>query len=79
MSQPDPYPPIEVPQDPLPDPEPLPDGHPLWALRNAVITPHTANTLSMARPAIVERLTGNVRRWGAGEELIGIVDLEAGY
>jgi hypothetical protein len=24
MSQPDPYPPIDVPQDPLPDPEPLP-------------------------------------------------------
>jgi phosphoglycerate dehydrogenase-like enzyme len=61
------------------DPEPLPDGHPLWGLPNAVITPHTANTLSMARPAIVERITANVRRWAVGEPLVGLVDLEAGY
>ena len=34
------------------DPEPLPDGHPLWDLPNCVITPHTANTLAMARPLV---------------------------
>ena len=32
------------------DPEPLPDGHPLWDLPNCIITPHTANTTEMARP-----------------------------
>jgi phosphoglycerate dehydrogenase-like enzyme len=26
------------------DPEPLPEGHPLWELPNCLITPHTANT-----------------------------------
>jgi hypothetical protein len=26
------------------DPEPLPDGHPLWDLPNCLITPHTADT-----------------------------------
>ena len=31
------------------DPEPLPDGHPLWDLPNCLITPHTANTLEMAQ------------------------------
>jgi phosphoglycerate dehydrogenase-like enzyme len=30
------------------DPEPLPDGHPLWELPNCLITPHTANTEDMA-------------------------------
>ena len=26
------------------DPEPLPDGHPLWGRENCIITPHTADT-----------------------------------
>ena len=61
------------------DPEPLPDGHPLWALPNCIITPHTANTLEMARPALEQRITENVRRYGAGEPLVGLVDVAAGY
>jgi phosphoglycerate dehydrogenase-like enzyme len=61
------------------DPEPLPDGHPLWSLPNCIITPHTANTIEMARPAVAERIRENVRRFAADEPLIGIVDLDAGY
>jgi phosphoglycerate dehydrogenase-like enzyme len=61
------------------DPEPLPDEHPLWHLPNCIITPHTANTLEMARPALEQRITENVRRYGAGEALIGLVDVAAGY
>ena len=61
------------------DPEPLPDGHPLWELPNCIITPHTANTLEMARPALEQRITENVRRYAAGEPLIGLVDVAAGY
>lgn len=61
------------------DPEPLPDGHPLWDLPNCIITPHTANTLEMARPALERRITDNVRRFGAGEALVGLVDVAAGY
>ena len=34
------------------DPEPLPDGHPLWSLPNCVITPHIGNTPAMARPLL---------------------------
>ena len=33
------------------DPEPLPDGHPLWSLENCIITPHTADTPEMIEPA----------------------------
>ena len=61
------------------DPEPLPDGHPLWDLPNAIVTPHTANTQEMALPLLSARITDNVRRWIAGEPLIGAVDPVAGY
>ena len=61
------------------DPEPLPDGHPLWTLPNAIITPHTGNTRAMARPLLSERITENVRRYAAGQPPIGLVDVDAGY
>jgi phosphoglycerate dehydrogenase-like enzyme len=61
------------------DPEPLPDGHPLWTLPNAIITPHTANPRSIGGTALVDRVRENVRRFGAGEELLGLVDVDLGY
>jgi phosphoglycerate dehydrogenase-like enzyme len=61
------------------DPEPLPDGHPLWDLPNCIITPHVGNTPEMAVPLLRARITENVRRWGAGEPLVGEVDPALGY
>jgi len=61
------------------DPEPLPDGHPLWSLPNCLITPHTGNTPEMAVPLLAARTHANVARFARGEELIGIVDVAAGY
>jgi len=61
------------------DPEPLPDGHPLWDLENCVITPHTADTLEMVMPLLARRITENVRRFAAGEPLVGVIDPAAGY
>lgn len=61
------------------DPEPLPDGHPLWDLPNCIITPHVGNTPEMARPLLAGRITANVARWLAGEPLIGPVDPRLGY
>jgi phosphoglycerate dehydrogenase-like enzyme len=61
------------------EPEPLPDGHPLWSLPNVILTPHTANTQEMARPLLSARITDNVRRYAAGEPLVGPVDTERGY
>jgi phosphoglycerate dehydrogenase-like enzyme len=61
------------------DPEPLPDDHPLWEMPNCIITPHTGTTPEMARPLLAERVRANVRRFGQGRELLGPVDLEAGY
>jgi len=61
------------------DPEPLPDGHPLWTLPNAIVTPHVGNTPDMALPLLSRRVTENVARFGRGEALIGPVDVDAGY
>jgi phosphoglycerate dehydrogenase-like enzyme len=61
------------------EPEPLPDGHPLWSLPNCIITPHVGNTPEMAKPLLAERITANVRRWAHGEPLIGPVDPALGY
>lgn len=61
------------------DPEPLPDGHPLWSLPNALITPHVGNTPEMAVPLLSARIAENTRRFATGEPLLGSVDPALGY
>ena len=61
------------------DPEPLPDDHPLWQAPNCLITPHVGNTPEMAVPLLSARVEENVRRYLAGDELLGPVDSSAGY
>jgi phosphoglycerate dehydrogenase-like enzyme len=61
------------------DPEPLPDGHPLWDLPNCLITPHAGSTWDMSVPLLSERIAANVRRFGKGEPLIGPVDPDLQY
>jgi phosphoglycerate dehydrogenase-like enzyme len=61
------------------DPEPLPDGHPLWNEPRALITPHVGNTPEMGIPLLAAHITENVRRFAAAEPLLGIVDTELGY
>lgn len=61
------------------DPEPLPDGHPLWAIGNCLITPHSADTDDMTQPLLAERITENVKRFAASLPLVGMVDPASGY
>ncbi|MFA5775573.1 MAG: D-isomer specific 2-hydroxyacid dehydrogenase family protein [Ilumatobacteraceae bacterium] len=61
------------------DPEPLPDDHPLWQLSNCVVTPHIGNTAEMVPPMLSERITANVKRYLAGEPLIGLLSEKRGY
>jgi phosphoglycerate dehydrogenase-like enzyme len=61
------------------DPEPLPEGHPLWSLPNCIVTPHVGNTTRMAIPLLAGRITANVARRIAGEELLGRVEPRLGY
>ena len=59
------------------EPEPLPDGHPLWEL--AVITPHVATPPDAEARHFAGRVRENVRRLAAGEPLEGVVDPDGGY
>jgi len=61
------------------NPEPLPEGHPLWAMPNCIITPHIGNTPAMAVPLLSARIAENVRRYVNGEPLVGCIDPELGY
>jgi phosphoglycerate dehydrogenase-like enzyme len=61
------------------EPEPLPDGHPLWGRPNCIITPHTADTQEMIEAMLAARIRDNVARFAAGEPLEGRIDPAAGY
>jgi phosphoglycerate dehydrogenase-like enzyme len=63
------------------DPEPLPDGHPLWSESGAVITPHQADTPEMVAPLLAERVRLNTTAFlrGDDEGFVGVVDPVAGY
>jgi phosphoglycerate dehydrogenase-like enzyme len=61
------------------DPEPLPDGHPLWSLDNCLITPHTADTPAMTTPLLAERIRRNVEAFLGTGRFVGIVDPTSGY
>jgi phosphoglycerate dehydrogenase-like enzyme len=61
------------------DPEPLPDGHPLWDLDNCIITPHTADTEEMIDRMLGRRIEANVAAFAAGKPLLGVIDPTAGY
>ncbi len=59
--------------------EPLPSDSPLWDMENVLITPH----IGSVTPRLWERqyalISENVRRFLAGEPLLGVVDKQKGY
>lgn len=61
------------------DPEPLPDGHPLWNAKNVIITPHTADTRDQVVRLFSDRIRENLRVYGQGQPLVGVVDPKLGY
>ena len=61
------------------DPEPLPDGHPLWDSPRALITPHVANPPTTMDRDLAKRVQENVRRFAAGEDLLAPVEAGRGY
>jgi phosphoglycerate dehydrogenase-like enzyme/glyoxylase-like metal-dependent hydrolase (beta-lactamase superfamily II) len=61
------------------DPEPLPDGHPLWKAPNLLITPHFAAWSDQDRELRWLLYRENLRRFVAGERLLSVVDPERGY
>ncbi|MHC4976474.1 MAG: D-2-hydroxyacid dehydrogenase [Planctomycetota bacterium] len=61
------------------DPEPLPRGHALWDMPNVVITPHVSSRSQLTSSIWKQTYLENIRRFGAGEPLLNIVDKQAGY
>ena len=55
--------------------EPLPEGHPLWAKPNAILTPHIAvKDAESVEHRRFDLFVNNANRFAAGEELRNIVD-----
>lgn len=61
------------------DPEPLPEGHPLWSAPRVLISPHTAGRSDKSRDRLYLLVQENLRRYVAGEPLLSVVDIERGY
>ncbi|QNK80230.1 2-hydroxyacid dehydrogenase [Nakamurella sp. PAMC28650] len=55
------------------DPEPLPDGDPLFGAPNVIITPHAAGHVTQAGPRAFALVNAQLRRYVAGEPLINVV------
>jgi phosphoglycerate dehydrogenase-like enzyme len=56
------------------DPEPLPDGHPLWTAPGVLsITPHIAGDSALGHRRAAELAARQLARWAAGEALENVV------
>lgn len=54
------------------DPEPLPDGHPLWSAPNLIITPHIAGATAHWLERSYRLAGDQLRRYAAGQPLINV-------
>jgi len=61
------------------DPEPLPEGHPLWRMPRVIITPHISARTEGSSERRWLLVRENLRRYVAGEPLLSVVDIEKGY
>ncbi len=55
------------------DPEPLPDGHPLWNCPNLLLTPHVGGSSPQFAPNAVRIAADELRRYMNGEPLHNVV------
>jgi len=55
------------------DPEPLPDGHPLWSAAGVIITPHVGGAVRKLYDRAWRLIADQVRRYATGEPLRNVV------
>ena len=55
------------------DPEPLPEGHPLFALPNVLISPHVGGATSAMMPRMARLLRDQIERMSRGDEPRNVV------
>jgi phosphoglycerate dehydrogenase-like enzyme len=61
------------------DPEPLPEGHPLWSMPRVIITPHSGGRSDRSRDRLFLLVQENLRRYVNGEPMLSVVDIQRGY
>jgi len=59
--------------------EPLPSGSEWWSLPNVIATPHVSHSSPRVRERTLALFLENYRRFRAGEPLLNVVDVRAGY
>ena len=60
------------------DPEPLPDGHPLWSAPGLLLTPHVAGAMTTTMSHVMALVNDQLARYAAGEPLRDVVG-DQGY
>jgi phosphoglycerate dehydrogenase-like enzyme len=60
------------------DPEPLPEGHPLWSAPGLLLTPHVAGATTDGIPRAMVIVRDQLARYAAGKPLLNVVGAE-GY
>lgn len=55
------------------EPEPLPEGHPLWSAPNVIITPHAAGHVKASGKRAFTLVSDQLKRYVDGEDLINVV------
>jgi phosphoglycerate dehydrogenase-like enzyme len=59
--------------------EPLPPEHPLWTMKNVIITPHASGGSPLRVGRWVDMACENLRRYLDGRQLLGVIDKTKGY
>ena len=60
------------------DPEPLPEGHPLWQAPGLLLTPHVGGAIYEARERAYRVVSEQLARLAAGEPLLNVIG-DRGY
>ncbi|HKD88826.1 MAG TPA: 2-hydroxyacid dehydrogenase [Streptosporangiaceae bacterium] len=55
------------------DPEPLPPGHPLWALPNVLVTPHVGASTPVSARTAEQFVRDQAERYLAGQPLLNVI------
>jgi phosphoglycerate dehydrogenase-like enzyme len=55
------------------DPEPLPDGHPLWSAPSVLVTPHVAGGTTAMLPRMASLLRSQLTAYVSGQPLRNVV------
>lgn len=61
------------------EPEPLPEGHPLWSQARVRLTPHISSNYTVVRDLLFDKIVADIGQFVRGESPSDIVDAAAGY